>query len=339
MAGEHYVVIGNGPAGNEAADVLRAGAPEARVTIISDEFFPYYYRHKLRDYIVGACDENDLVVRAPEHYREHDIRLRLGQKVTRIDLASRTLYLAHMEKVHYTKLLICCGGTPRVPEVHYTYRQHLSVLGTLRHARALRAKMPGIGRVVVCGGDMISFRVATTLAAVGKEVVFLVDEDAFWPLELTDDVRSEFSAALGRRGVEVRENDALIGVDAGADGRYIVHTRAGAAIDCGLVGAFFGFVPAVDFLRRSGLDIERGLLVNERLQTSQQGVYAAGDCAEIYRPDLRNYWVSIGWPNAQRLGALAARNMLGEALDTAGPAESVFEVEGIRVNTSWWREF
>jgi NADPH-dependent 2,4-dienoyl-CoA reductase/sulfur reductase-like enzyme len=186
---------------------------------------------------------------------------------------------------------------------------------------------------------MISFRVATTLAAVGKEVVFLIDEEAFWPLELTDDLRAEFSSALGRKGIEVREGDALTGVDAVGDDRYVARTRGGAAIDCDLVGAFFGFVPAIEFLRRSGLDIERGLLVNERLQTSQQGVYAAGDCAEIYRPDLRNYWVSIGWPNALQLGALAARNMLGEAVDAGGPAESVFEVEGVRVNTSWWREF
>jgi nitrite reductase (NADH) large subunit len=339
MAGEHYVVIGNGPAGNEAADVLRAGAPDARVTIISDEFFPYYYRHRLRDFIVGGCEEGDLVVRAPSHYREHDIRLRLGQKVTRVEPASQTLFLAHMEKIQYTKLLICCGGMPRVPEVHYTYRQHLSVLSTLRHARMLRARMPDLRRVVMCGGDMISFRVATTLAAVGKEVVFLIDEEAFWPLELTDDLRAEFSSALGRKGIEVREGDALTGVDAVGDDRYVARTRGGAAIDCDLVGAFFGFVPAIEFLRRSGLDIERGLLVNERLQTSQQGVYAAGDCAEIYRPDLRNYWVSIGWPNALQLGALAARNMLGEAVDAGGPAESVFEVEGVRVNTSWWREF
>jgi len=339
MAGEHYVVIGNGPAGNEAADVLRSGAPDARVTIVSDEFFPFYYRHRLRDYIVGGCDEADLVVRTPDHYRENDVRLRLGQKVTRIDPATETIFLAHMEKIRYTRLLVCCGGTPRVPEVHYAYRQHLSVMGTLRHARVLRQKMPDLRRVVICGGDMISFRVATTLATVGKEVVFLIDEDAFWPLELTGEVREEFSRALGRKGVEVRQEDALTGVDATGHDRYIARTRGGGAIDCDLVGAFFGFVPAIEFLRGSGLDIERGLLVNERLQTSRQGVYAAGDCAEIYRPDLRNYWVSIGWPNAQHLGALAARNMLGETVDAGGPAESVFEVEGIRVNTSWWREF
>lgn len=338
MAAEHYVIIGNGPSGNAAAAHLRKLSPSAKITIISDEFFPYYYRHKLRDYIVGECEESDLVVRPPEYYRDLGIRLRLGQRVTRLDVADRTLYLAHMEKLTYSGLLICVGSAPRVPEACYAFRKHLRVLGNLRHARALREAMPPLHRMVVCGGDMVSFRVAATLAAHGKEVDFLVDEDAFWPLELTPERRSDFASALEAKGVTVHCDDVLVGVEP-QDGQYVARTRLGTELRCDLVGAFYGLAPAIDWLHGSGLDLERGILVDECLRTNQPGVYAAGDCAEIYRPELRNYWVSRGWPNALALGEAAARNLLGDASPVAEPPESVLQVEGIRVSTAWWREF
>ena len=119
MAAEHYVIIGNGAAANGAADTLRRGDPEGRITLISDEFFPFYYRHMLRHYLVGDKEEEDLMVRPPSYYKENRIRLRLGQTVVKADLEDRTLYLKDMEKVHYTRLLLCVGSRPRIPEVHY----------------------------------------------------------------------------------------------------------------------------------------------------------------------------------------------------------------------------
>ncbi|MBD3177214.1 MAG: hypothetical protein GF320_18740, partial [Armatimonadia bacterium] len=305
--------------------------------------FPYYYRHMLRQYIVGECDEQDMVVQSPEEYKERRIRLRLGQKVSSLDPDSRTLYLAHMEKVSYTRLLVCVGSVPRIPEVHYRYREHLTVMSTLRHARALRERMGDIRRVVMCGGDMVSFRIATTLAAHDKEVIFLVDEDAFWPLELTDERREDFAAALEEKGVTVRGDDVLTGVESTgteeSGDRYVVRTKRDAEIHCDLVGAFFGLTPAIEWLQGTGLDLERGVLVDEYLRTNRPSIYAAGDCAEIYRPDLRNYWVSRGWPNALRLGEVAAKNLLGGEESVDEPSTNVLQVDGIKVSTAWWREF
>jgi NADPH-dependent 2,4-dienoyl-CoA reductase/sulfur reductase-like enzyme len=339
MAAEHYVIVGNGPSANAAALTLRKADQAARITLVSDEPFPYYYRHKLREYVVGGCEESDLSVLGPEHYREWNLRLRLGQRVARLDLDQRTLYLAHMEKVGYTRLLLCLGSVPRIPEVYHAYREYLTVMSTLRHARALRARLAKVGRIVVCGGDMVSFRVASTLARVGKEVTFLLDPEAFWPLELTDERREALARALEAKGVAVRRDDELASVEPADSGGYTVRTKRGEPLLCDLVGAFFGLVPAVGFLSGTGLDLERGILVDEHLATSHPDVFAAGDCAEIYRPEIRNYWVSRGWPNALRLGELAARNMLGES-ETAGyPQTSVLDVEGIKVDTAWWEEF
>ena len=94
MASEHYVIIGNGVAANSAADILRQSDPDSRITLISREFFPFYYRHKLRFFISDELREDQLLVCPPTQYREQNVRLRLGQEVQRVDLKEKTLYLS-----------------------------------------------------------------------------------------------------------------------------------------------------------------------------------------------------------------------------------------------------
>ena len=93
---DHYVIIGNGPAGNKAADVLRENDRNARITILSDEHFSFYYRHKLCDFMSGVIDEDTLKVKFYKEYKEKNIRLRLGQRVEKIDPDSKTLFLKSM---------------------------------------------------------------------------------------------------------------------------------------------------------------------------------------------------------------------------------------------------
>ncbi len=341
MASEHYVIIGNGVAANAAVDILRQGDPDSRITVISREFFPFYYRHKLRFVISEELQEDQIVVRPPAHYREQNIRLRLGQEVQRVDLKEKTLYLKHMEKVHFTRLLLCCGGWPRIPEVHYTYRHHFTIVKGLSHAREFKEKLAGVKRVLMVGGDLVSLRITETLLRMGREVLFLIDRDSFWPLTLTDEIRTEFAERLTKHGAEVLIDDEITGIEEvagieeGTSG-YEVTTRREKRISCDLVGAFFGLVPNVEFLFSSGLDIDRGILVDDHLQSRNPDVYAAGDCAQIWNPAINNYWVSIGWENARLLGEVAARNMLGESATAGAPKESALDYEGLKINTSWW---
>ncbi|MBN1355353.1 NAD(P)/FAD-dependent oxidoreductase [bacterium] len=338
MQSEHYVIIGNGPAANSAADILRKGDPDARITLISDEFFPYYHRHLLRHYILGKKSKEDLIVRPISYYRENRIRLRLGQKVVRIDLQTRTVFLAHMEKVHYTRLLICLGGKPRIPEIHYVYSEYFTAIKTIDDAEAFREQLPGIRSMVIVGGDLISVKMAASFLETGMNVRFLIDEDAFWPLKLDDDQRRDFTERLSARGAEVISGDVLAGVEPETEGGFRVRTRNGLSLSCDRIGAFFGLIPDVDFLVGSGLDIDRGILVNEYLQTQFEGVYAAGDCAQVYNPDLKNYWVSIGWDNALHLGQIAAHNILGSDKTADLPPLNLLNSDGVKVQTAWWRD-
>jgi len=211
-------------------------------------------------------------------------------------------------------------------------------LKTLQDAKTWREKLARVDSILIIGGDLTSLAFTKALLAMGKQVIFLIEDDSFWPVRLTPSIREAVVDKLRRRGVEVLRSTNVRGLTRVSDDRIAVETNAGS-FEAGVVGSFFGLVPDVDFLIGSGLDIERGILVDEFLRTPFANVYAAGDCAQVYHPELRDYWVSIGYRNARNLGEIAALNLLGDRVEAEAAPESIFRVEGIDVNTSWWTEF
>ncbi|MFH1491055.1 MAG: NAD(P)/FAD-dependent oxidoreductase [Pseudomonadota bacterium] len=338
MSDEHFVVIGNGPAGNQAALTLREKAPGVRVTLISKDPESCYRPHVLPRLIAGRVPEEVLYVCTRESYGARDIKLRSGQAVVGLNPAGRELTLDHKEILPFTGLIIAVGGRPRIPEGLLGLREHLFELKTLRQARTWAACLPGVESVLVIGGDLTSFAVTKSLLRLGKKVYFMLNEEAFWPLRPDRTVFEEAARKLTNMGVEVLKRRRVQGVKRLSERAFEVDMD-GQRITVGLVGAFFGLVPDIGFLAGSGLQCDRGILVDEYLHTGFEGIYATGDCAQIYHRELRDYWVSIGYDNAIALGRVAALNLLGGHVSADVPAESIYDVEGVRVNTSWWMEF
>jgi pyruvate/2-oxoglutarate dehydrogenase complex dihydrolipoamide dehydrogenase (E3) component len=191
---------------------------------------------------------------------------------------------------------------------------------------------------LLIGGDFTSMAVCRALLHLGKKVHFMLDEEAFWPVRFSERLAEEATNSLSKRGVEVLTGRKVTSMIRTAAGLYEVHVDD-QRLEVGLIGAFFGLIPDVSFLARSGLRIDRGILVDEYLYTGSEGVYATGDCAQIYHPEIRDYWVSVGHDNAVALGRAAALNLAGGRVETKVPVESIFELEGVMVNTSWWTEF
>jgi nitrite reductase (NADH) large subunit len=338
MSEEHCVIIGNGPAANRAAFTLKELAPNLRVTMFGREVEGIHKPQLLPDYIAGKILERELWLTPLEVYKECGINIRLGQEVVRVDAGKRHLLLTHKEVVPFTGLIIAVGGKPRIPEPLQVFTDLMLTLKKPADARAWIHKLSQIESVMLVGGDLTSLVFAKALLSLGKRVTFLLDEDSFWPVQFNRDIEREVARRLIHRGAEVLEGEKLRRV-----------TRVGEhALDCttdqrtlrvGALGAFFGLVPDVKFLSRSGLDIDRGILVDEHLKTLFEGIYAAGDCAQVYHPELRDYWVSIGYQNALSLGRVAALNLSGGRLEAEPSAESIFKIGDIAVNTSWWLEF
>ena len=338
MSKEHLVVIGNGPAGNQAALTLKEKAPEAAVTLISKERDTCYKPHLIPNLIAGEMAEEGLYACPIRSYGEKGIRLRTGQRVVSVNLPRREVILDHMEIVRFTGLIIAVGGKPRIPEPLLIFRDHLFTLKTLDDARLWKARLSKVDDIFVMGGDLTSFAVTKALLGMGKKVTFMLNEDAFWPLRSSEAMFNDVIQKLTSRGVEVLPHRRLRSIAQNSEHRYEISVN-GHTIQAGMIGAFFGLVPDVRFLAGAGLRIDRGVLVDEYLNAGVEGVYATGDCAQIYHRVLRDYWVSIGHDNAVNLGRTAALNLVGGKVEAEVAKESIFEVQGVKLNTSWWTEF
>jgi NADPH-dependent 2,4-dienoyl-CoA reductase/sulfur reductase-like enzyme len=338
MGERHFVVIGNGPAGSQAAMTLRKESPDSRISIISRERGGFYPPHWIPRLISGDLTEGDMFLFSPDSFRERNIKLRSGQNVTGLDLANRRVILGHKEKIPFDGLIIAVGGKPRIPEHLEVFTDLFMTLKTLKNAREWSTKLASAETVLIVGGDLTSLAFAKTLLGMGKKVGFLLTEEAFWPLRSTPVLFDDVALALARKGITLLAPSRIQSLGVFGDGRIELRTEVDT-VYADIVGAFFGLVPDVRFAARSGLKIDRGILVDEYLSTGFEGVYAAGDCAQIYHPGIQDYWVSIGYDNALALGRIAATNLLGARLRAEVGGESIFEVQDIKVNTSWWTEF
>ena len=338
MAEEHFVIIGNGPAGNQAAFTLREKAPESRITILSREVVPCYKPYLIPDFIGGIATENSLYENSFDYYKSMKIKLRTCQQAEDIDIRSKRILLGHREVISYTGLIIAVGGTPIIPVPLLKYKDHMLTLKTIRDAMCWIKKLSAVETVLMIGGDLTSFAVTKTLLCLNKKVYFVLDDNALWPLRPDDTLRDEIGHCLVNQGVYLLDRREILDITKPGGRDFIVKTDK-EIIDVGLIGAFFGLTPDVRFLARSGLSLDRGILVDEYLNTGFEDIYATGDCAQVYHPELSDYWVSIGHNNAIILGRIAALNLVGEKVAVKKAKESIYDIQDIKVNSSWWLDY
>jgi NADPH-dependent 2,4-dienoyl-CoA reductase/sulfur reductase-like enzyme len=338
MEKHHFVVIGNGPAGNEAALTLCNNAGESRVTLISKQPGGCYRPHLLPQYIAGKFEEEDLYVFSPSSYKEMGIKFRASQEVVGINIERREILLDHKEIIPFDGLIISVGGKPRIPENLLVFKDLMLTLKTINDARVWMKRLEEAESVLMIGGDLTSISFTRQLIDMGKRISFAVNEDALWPMRFNHNIFNEIASRLSQSGVEVLEYSRIRSMNRLSQGGVELRTDH-ETVCADLVGAFFGLVPDIDFLAGSGLKIDRGILVDEYLNTGFHGIYATGDCAQIYHPEICDYWVSIGHDNAVALGRTAALNLVGEKIKAEPQPECIFDVQGVCVNSSWWMEF
>ena len=338
MDKHHFIVIGNGPAGNHAALTLRQHLPDARITVISKEACGCYLPHLLPKVISGAINEDQITVFSPSSYKEKNIKFRSGQEVVGIDLHKKTILMDHKEIIPFDGLVIAVGGKPRIPEHLEIFKERMLILKTVKHAEYWIKRLAKASSVLLIGGDLTSLAFAKELLSMNKKIYFLLNEDAFWPLRCNMRLLDEVTRTLLDKGIHVLTQSEVKSLSVQEDESIELGTDHDR-ICVDVVGAFFGLVPDIRFAVGSGLRIDRGIIVDEFLHTGFDGVYATGDCAQIFHPEIRDYWVSIGYENAVTLGRIAALNLAGAHIKTDVDKESILDVQGVNVNTSWWMEF
>ncbi|MFI4942408.1 MAG: FAD-dependent oxidoreductase [Burkholderiales bacterium] len=301
------VIVGAGAAGLAAADMLRREGYGGSLTMISaDDSAPYDRPNLSKDFLAGTAPPEWIPLRSPDYYREQRIELVLGSRVSSLELQAKQVKLENGTAHAFDSLLIATGADPvRIP-VEGASDAQLHYLRSFADSQALVARAGAAKRVVVVGASFIGLEVAASLRKRGVAVDVVAPEQQ--PLERV------LGAELGKVVRRLHEEQGVVfhlgETVKRADGRAVT-LSGGSSLDADFLVLGVGVRPSLALAERAGLAMDRGIAVNEYLETSVPGVFAAGDVARWPDPHSGQKIRVEHWVVAQRQGQVAARNMLG----------------------------
>jgi NADPH-dependent 2,4-dienoyl-CoA reductase/sulfur reductase-like enzyme/nitrite reductase/ring-hydroxylating ferredoxin subunit len=300
-------IIGGGAAGFAAAERLRRDGYEGSLVMLSDDADAPVDRPNLsKDYLAGVAPEAWVPLRAGDWYRDHGIDLRLNTKATTIDVRAREVELVDGTRVPYERLLLATGAEPIRLPIPGADLPHVHTLRSLKDCRAIIAAAQSARRVVVLGASFIGLEAAAALRTRQLDVHVVGLEkrplERVFGAELGDFVR----ALHEEKGVVFHLENTLAAIE-----RNKVSLKSGQTIDADLVVVGVGVRPRIELAEKAGLTCDRGVVVNEYLETNAPGIFAAGDIARWLDRHSGEFIRVEHWVVAERQGQAVAGGMLG----------------------------
>ena len=308
-------IIGNGIAGVTAARAIRRRDPDARITLISGESDHPFSRPALMYLYMGELGWPELKPWPDDLWRRERIDLVRGW-VTGIDLERRRLTLDGSSGLGFDRLVLATGSRPN----RFGWPgQDLAGVGgmvSLADLAMLEGLSGGLDRAAVVGGGLIGVELAEMLASRGAGVSLIVRESHYWNNVLPNAEATLVDAVIRDHGIDLRlETELREIVDDGTGRACAVVDSAGVRTDVGYVGLTAGVSPNTSVCAGTSIPTGRGILVDRQLKTRAEGVWAAGDCAEIVTPEGERNIIQAVWYSGRFQGEVAGANVCGEAVD------------------------
>lgn len=323
-----YVMVGCGPAACAAAEAVRAADAGAEILLLSFEAVRTLARPQLVRYASRQIELAELESNDPAWFAERRLDVRLGVTVTGIDAASRKLTLAGGETVSYDKLLVATGIQPRAAQFPGSDLSGVVVMNHQSEAEQVREVVTRTKRAVVVGGGLLGQDMSMALRTVGRQVTLLVREDRVgvpqWDPASSEIVLKELTGL----GIDVQLQSEVARIE-GAGGRVSkVIAKDGREIPCEMVFVAIGSSPRADWLAGSGVEVGRGVVVDEHLATAVPGIYAAGSCAEVH--SCGRVLIQASWMNALAQGQSAGVNLAGGSQVYCAASDYLTRIGGTR---------
>jgi len=304
MTSYRYLIIGGGMTADAAARGIREADPKGSIGIIASEPHPPYARPPLSKALWKGEPEDAIW----KHTETAGVELHLGRRVTAIHPQQKTVTDDRGTPMSYDKLLLATGVTPRrlaLPTEQIIYYR------TYDDYRRLRALANEKLKFLVLGGGFIGSEVAAALRMAGRDVTMLIPEDGIGARVYPADLSRFLVDYYREQGVDVRTGEGLASLQQSA-GKVVVQTTHGNEIPVDVIVAGLGIQPNVEMAEQAGVRVENGILVDEMLRTNVPDVFAAGDVANFYNPQLGIRMRVEHEDNANSMGAAAGRSMAGK---------------------------
>ncbi len=306
------IIAGNSVAAINAIEVIREKDKISSITVISDENYRAYSHPLLPNLVIGEVSrsEDRFYYRRLDFYEKNKVNTILGKRVVKVHPQDKIVELDNSKKLEYDKLLLACGGKPIKPPIDGLELEGVHTLTNIKTADRLRKDLKNISHCVVVGAGLIGSKIAEKLAKKGIKVTLVeLARRVLFPV-LDDDGADFIHRELKNLGINLILNDSVSGLD-GSNRVEQVILKSGRRIETDGVIVAVGVAPNVDLAKDAGLNVDRGVVVNDFMQTSNENVYAAGDVAQAYDIVVGLKRPIPILPLAARQGRIAALNMLG----------------------------
>lgn len=305
----NIIVVGNGVAGEAACSAIRSRTKEAKVTLISEESYPFYSPCILTQYISRDLKRSRVFLKTLRDYEKEGIHVLLGSRVDKINPVDRTVFLNERE-IAYDKLILATGSRPIIPNMEGIQKKGVRVLKSMGDAdRLVRARG---GKAIVVGSGPIGVELAAALRKRGWEVCLIEVLDWILPGQFDRKASLIVRNILERQGIEVLTSEMVLSIEGKTHVNGVVASRTGRH-EADIVVFTIGMRPSTELARGAGVEIGElgGIRVNDEMETSVEDIYACGDCVEGKDPFTLRPKLSLFWPHAEREGTVAGFNSIG----------------------------
>ena len=301
-----YLIIGNGVAGTTAAQEIRKNDPQGRITIVTEEKIPFYSRIRLPDYVAGITDKPDLIIKKDQWYKDQNIDLKTKITITDIDHVSKQATDQTGTVLEYDSLLIATGSKSFIPPIEGNTKDNVFALRTFEDAQNILQSIGNTKNAVLIGGGLLGLEAAHALIKKGLTVTVVEFFDRLLPRQMDNQgalllkemlEAQDFKFRLDAKTKEIKGDKAVTGVE----------LESGEVLLADILLFSAGVRSNLDLTTKLGLEADHGVIVNAHMETSLDGVYAAGDVAQF---EQINFCI---WPEAQEQGRVAGANMAGAA--------------------------
>ncbi|MES2795549.1 MAG: FAD-dependent oxidoreductase [Bacteroidota bacterium] len=307
---KHICIIGNGIAGITAARHIRK-LSDHPITIISSESTYFYSRTALMYIYMGHMKF--------EHTKPYEDwfwaknRLNLVQAlVEKVDFSNKKILLSTSESIDYDDLILAIGSKSNRFGWPGQDLKGVQGLYSIQDLEAMEANTQGIKKAIIVGGGLIGVEMAEMLISRKIKVTFLARESNFWDNVLPLEEAQLIEREIKKHGIDLRLNSELAEIIGDETNKVVqIKTKANETIDCEFLGITVGVSPNIDFLKNTDLEVSKGILVNEYLQTNLPNVYAIGDCVEHQNPPEGRRNIEQIWYSGKIMGETLAQTICG----------------------------